>query len=521
MTGPVVVVGGGVGGLACAIDLALQGEHVILLEQADSVGGKMRQVEVGGRLLDAGPTVFTMRWVFDELFDAAGAALSEHLTLRPAETLARHAWNLDERFDLFADRRRCIDAIGVFAGLAEAQRYAAFCARAEVVYRMLERNFLRRPRTSPIGLVMRAGWRGLPAMLRMSPFATLWSALGDHFHDARLRQLFGRYATYCGSSPFLATAALMLVAHVESEGVWCVDGGMQSVAVALAGLARARGVVQRCGTTVADIVVRDGRAVAVRLASGEVIEAAAIVFNGDSAALRAGLLGNAAVAAVRNPGSTQPSLSAVTWHFVARAEGFALQHHNVFFGADSQREFADLFTRRRTPDDPTVYVCAQDRPAANDARGAVSASTGERLMCLVNAPPCDPSGHFDGEELERCESRMFKTLARCGLEIDRTNGPTPRITTPADFARRFPGSAGTLYGQASHGWMASFRRPGSRTRIPGLYLAGGSVHPGPGVPMAALSGRLAAQSVLADRTQGRASIVPWRRAAMPGGISTR
>ncbi len=221
----VVIVGAGIGGLACAVDLSRAGHDVLVIDKADAPGGKLREVSIAGRALDAGPTVFTMRWVFDELFADAGSSLEDHLVLHASQTLARHAWSGDERLDLFADIERSAEAIGDFANAAEARRYRAFCARAASVYRTLETPFLRGSRPSPISLTTRVGWRGLPDLMRISPFATLWSSLGEHFHDPRLRQLFGRYATYCGSSPFAAPATLMLVAHVEQQGVWLVDGG--------------------------------------------------------------------------------------------------------------------------------------------------------------------------------------------------------------------------------------------------------------------------------------------------------
>jgi 1-hydroxycarotenoid 3,4-desaturase len=137
-------------------------------------------------------------------------------------------------------------------------------------------------------------------------------------------------------------------------------------------------------------------------------------------------------------------------------------------------------------------------------------------LCLINAPAVGDDPSRPGREFESCEERTFRQLEHCGLRILRRSEATV-LTTPRDFAQLFPATGGALYGQASHGWQASFRRPGSRTRLPGLYLAGGSTHPGPGVPMAALSGRLAAQSVIEDL----ASTVRSRRAAMPGGTSMR
>jgi len=494
---PVLVVGAGVGGLAAALALAARGVEVLLLERAEAPGGKMRELQIAGRGLDAGPTVFTMRWVFDELFDAVGTTLAQHLTLRPAHTLARHAWAGGDReptqLDLFADIERSADAIGAFAGAAEARGYRDFCVRSRRIYQTLERPFLRAPRPNPLTLAGRVGGRGLPDLARIAPFATLWGALGQHFRDPRLRQLFGRYATYCGSSPFMAPATLMLVAHVEQSGVWRVDGGMHRVAEVMARLAVQRGAAIRYGAQVDRLLLRDGRACGVQLACGETLEASAVVFNGDVAALAGGLLGEGARAAVARQPASRRSLSAITWNLVAPTRGFDLLRHNVFFSDDAAAEFSQLCTQQRWPSEPTVYVCAQDRGDIADAAPAGP----ERLLCLVNAPPTGDGPAHHPKELAQCEERSFQRLSRCGLQIER-QAAHMLVTTPADFERLFPATGGALYGQASHGWQASFSRPGSRSRIPGLYLAGGSTHPGPGVPMAALSGGLAAASVAED-----------------------
>ena len=524
---PVIVIGAGIGGLVSALELAHAGIPVLLLERAAQPGGKMREVEVAGLRIDAGPTVFTMRWVFDELFARLGTRLADHLLLTPANVLARHAWSAGEQLDLYADIAHSADAIGAFAGRAERRGYLDFCQRAQRIYATLEQPFLRGTRPTPISLATRAGWRGLPDLARISPFATMWSELGRYFADPRLRQLFGRYATYCGSSPFQAPATLMLVAHVEQDGVWLVEGGMQRIAQCLASLLQQQGAAIRYGSHVAQIVVEHGRAAGVRLASGELIAGQAVVFNGDVAALADGRLGLGAASAVPKSAPAKRSLSALTWNISAPTSGFELLRHTVFFSNACEAEFDAIFRDGRVPASPTVYVCAQDR----DDHGLIAghaAGRPERLLCLINAPARGDGPPMTPKETDPCEAAMRQTLARCGLQIER-DPQSMVLTTPSDFEQLFPATGGALYGQASHGWAASFTRPGSRSKLPGLYLAGGSTHPGPGVPMAALSGRLAAASLIADRAHSLPTRPPpapptstrqFETAATPGGTST-
>ncbi|KPF64216.1 CrtD protein [Bosea sp. AAP35] len=507
----ILIIGAGIGGLVSALLLATRGCDVTVIEKAEAPGGKMREVVVGGRRLDAGPTVMTMRWVFDKIFEEAGETLDAHVALTTATVLARHAWSESERFDLFADRNASADAIAAFAGPNEGRNYLAFCDQARGLHDALKDSFMTRERPSLLGLVQHAGLGGLRQLWGASPFGTLWDALGQSFQDPRLRQLFGRYATYCGSSPFAAPATLMLVAHVEQEGVWLVEGGMHQLALALAGLAKAKGARLRYGEAVDEILIEGGRAAGVRLADGETLRADAVISNADVNAIATGRFGRAAAPFATPTKPAERSLSALTFAAFAQTGGFPLHRHNVFFSRDYAAEFEAIFRRGRLPDEPTIYVCAQDR----DEAGAAPPGP-ERLLVLVNAPPCGDRPAFPPEEMETCLRRSLARMAQCGLEITLQRD-TMLTTQASDWEALFPATGGGLYGRSTHGAMASFNRPGSRSRLPGLYLTGGSVHPGPGVPMVALSGWLATQSVVADL----ASTSRSRQAAMSGGMSTR
>ncbi len=483
----VVVVGAGIGGLSAAIDLAASGLGVTLLERHDAPGGKMREHDVGPFRLDAGPTVFTMRWVFESLFRDAGSEFGDHVQAKPADVLARHGWLDGGRLDLFADVERSVAAITELSGSREGEAYRRFARQSQQMFETLDHSFMRCERPGPVDLTRSLGLGGLPRLYATKPFTSMWKDLGRLFHDPRLQQLFGRYATYCGSSPFAAPATLMLIAHAERSGVWLIDGGMQRLAEAMAALANHLGVEIRYGCDVAAIRTHRGRATGVQLSDAEQLDADAIIFNGDVNALVRGLLGDNIRKAVSARAGEARSLSAVTWSLAGRARGFPLHYHTVLFGSDYPDEFASIFDRATTTAEPTIYICAKHRMGEAPPDGE------EPLFMLVNAPPRD----FTEAEIAQVEEKTFALLRRHGLEIDERPGSRV-VTTPNTFAQRFPGTDGAIYGWPTHGWSGSFARHGSRARVAGLYLAGGTVHPGPGVPMVALSGRLAATSVRDD-----------------------
>jgi 1-hydroxycarotenoid 3,4-desaturase len=489
----VVIVGAGVGGLVSAALLATCGFDVTVLESQPTPGGKLRAIDG----IDAGPTVFTMRDVFDEVFEQCRASLDDYLDIRPADILARHAWSDGSMLDLHADPQVSEANVAAFAGPDAAQGYRRFRKEAKRLHDALDRPFLRDSKTDPLTLGWRMGWRGLPDWMTLRAYQSMWSALGNYFPDPRLRQLFGRYTTYCGSSPFETPATLMLIAHVEAKGVWLIDGGMHQLASALAKLGERAGVRFRYGDRVTEVLCEGGRAAGVRTESGERIGADRVIVNADPAALGDGCFGAAAARAVGTVPSKARSLSALVWLIEGETSGTPLSQHNVFFSDDYRAEF-DALKRGSVPEQPSVYVHR----------------AGQSFQIIVNAPPNGDTHRYTPQEIAICQSHMLTTLERCGLVL---SPHSLSVLTPNDFERLNRSTGGALYGRASHGWAASFRRQGSRTRMPGLYCAGGSTHPGAGVPMAALSGRLASEALLSDR----ASTATFRRAGTAGGMSTR
>ncbi|WP_298468367.1 1-hydroxycarotenoid 3,4-desaturase CrtD [uncultured Erythrobacter sp.] len=515
MSGTIAIIGAGMGGLASAAMLAARGYDVTVVEKEHWVGGKARTVPVDGKAIEAGPTVFTMRDVFDQVFQTCGARLDDFVNVRRAEVIARHAWDDQEHLDLFADPVRSEEAVGDFAGADAAKGYRAFREDTRKMFDMLDKPMLRGDNvSSPLPLLWRIGLHRFDAFATMRPHQSMWKALGTYFADPRLQQLFGRYSTYCGSSPFLAPATLMLIAHVEAKGVWLIDGGISALAEGLRKLAESKGVKFRTGVAVAQVLADKSGATGIRLANGDQISADAVICNADPSALAEGKLGEQGARSVKRLDPKKRSFSALVWFAHAKSSGFDLQHHNVFFSPDYRREF-DEIAGGRSPSDPSVYLCAQDRSASAAHATSIAEGQRERIQIIVNAPANGDTYSYSTEERDQCTRAMRNTLERCGLTLEEEM--PHQLATPQEWEGLFPATGGALYGRASHGSAASFLRQGPRTRIPRLYCAGGSTHPSAGVPMAALSGLLAVRTIEKDL----ASTKRFLPVATPGGISMR
>ena len=501
-TGRIIVIGAGIGGLSAALPLVHRGFDVTLLERHAQPGGKMRQVDG----VDAGPTVLTMLDVFEALFDDVGEALSDHVTLMAQDILARHWWPESGPLDLFASKEKSAEAIGDFAGAASRHDFLTFTNRAARLFDGFRQPMMFNPEPKLWSLT--AHVLKNPALIfDMGVGKTLQDLLSASFSDPRLQQLFGRYATYVGGSPDRSPALLSLIWEAEARGVWCVKGGMSALARSIATLIEAKGGKIRTGAHVQSIETDSEGVTGVTLAWGETLCADQVVLNGDPRALAMGLLGPAIQRVAPVTRKRARSHSANVWSFRSSPSDFPLVHHNVFFCDPSQNEFTDI-EQGRIPRDPTLYVCAEDRGQGTPP------PTMERFEIIMNTPPLTDRPARP-EDYETCHTRTFPALQNYGLSFLPEPGPTA-LSTARTFETLFPGSAGSLYGQTPHGMTAALDRPTARTAIKGLYLCGGGVHPGAGVPMAALSGRHAAEAIVTDLTSTSRS----RQTAMRGGMST-
>lgn len=486
----VIVIGAGIGGLSAAIRLAAQGRKVILFEKNDRPGGKMGQFEAAGYRWDTGPSVITMRHVLDELFTVAGQDPEDHLTLTPLEPLTRYFYPdglvFDATSNLSAMTRR-------IAALDErdVEGYLAYLAYAARLHRLTGPAFIYDQPPS------------LRSLLRYSPFdalridaaRTMQQAIDSFVQAPQLRQLLGRFATYVGASPYQAPATLNVIAHVElTGGVWYPQGGIYRIAEVLTDLAEAVGVELHLNTPVDEILVGDWRVQGVRLANGRVVLAKQVLANVDVTTVYRRLLSPlvATPRRVRQLTQVEPSCSGFIMLLGVNRRHADLAHHNIFFSSDYRREFARIFHEGRPPDEPTIYVSITSHTDPEHAPPGH-----ENWFVLVNAPALGPNFDWTGQAA-RYRDRILDLLADFGFEI-RPHLTYEKIMTPLDIARQSGAHRGALYGSSSNNRFAAFLRPHNRAPdIAGLYFAGGTTHPGGGVPMVTLSGRVAADLMQQD-----------------------
>jgi phytoene desaturase len=485
----VAIIGAGIGGLSAAIHLAAAGKRVAVYEQNAQVGGKMGQIQQDGFRWDTGPSVITMRPVFEALFAAAGRRLDDYLTLLPVEPLTRYFYPDGARLDATRDLQRMAEQIAQIEE-RDVEGYLDFLAYAARLHRITGPVFIYNQPPTPRSFLGVA-----PAdMLQVAPWLTMEQAIRRRVRSPHLRQLLGRFATYVGASPYHAPATLSVIAHVElTGGVWYPRGGVYAIAAAMQRLACELGVEFHCNTPVARIEVDDGRVSGLRLGDGSRVAVETVLANVDVTTVYTHLLAaDSGQQTRRRLQRTDTSCSGFVLLLGVAGEHPQLAHHNILFSRDYPAEFADIFGKGRPPGDPTIYVSIT---AKSDPTHAPPGC--ENWFVLVNAPALGLQ--FDwAAGAAAYREQVLATLARFGLDV-RDKLVSEVMLTPHDIEHLTGAWRGALYGISSNQALNALRRPHNRCAdVRGLYFAGGTTHPGGGVPMVTLSGKAAAEMILAD-----------------------
>ena len=474
----VVVIGAGVGGLASAARLAVLGHDVTVCERSTAIGGKLGVLRQQGFTFDTGPSLVTMPQVFRELFAATGDPLDSVLTLRPVEPIARYRFADGTMLDATADLTTFCDTLDTALGEGSGDDWRRFMQRAERIWDATHVPFLESP-LHGIRSLLRQSYK-VADVAAIAPWKTL-RTLGNHYlRDPRLRMFLDRYATYTGSDPRKAPAALAVVPYVEQAfGAWYAEGGLHLLGRAMADRATERGATLRVDTEVTAITLAGNRVDGVTLADGSHLPADVVVANADASVVYRDLLPRRDMQ--RRLARTTPSLAGFVVLLGLRGRTADLAHHTVLFPEDYDAEFDAVFGGRPV-DDPTVYISAPDDPAA-------APDGDEAWFVLVNAARNGPVD-WDARANDYA-THVVDLMARRGLDI-RDRVVVREVRSPADLERATRSPGGSIYGSSSNGPLAAFLRPANASGVTGLFLVGGSSHPGGGLPLVTLSARIVA-----------------------------
>jgi phytoene desaturase len=497
----IVVVGAGMGGLAVAARLAAQGHDVEVCEQADTVGGKLGWFERDGFGFDTGPSLLTLPAVYRDLFLKTGSALERSVELVPVDPVCRYRFADGTELDVpNASRGRLTAALDGALGAGAGRQWADFMDRAGQIWEVTRGPFLESPLDGARTLARLA--RRTSDVATVAPWRTLRGLGRQYLRDPRLLMMLDRYATYTGSDPRRAPAALATVPYVEQTfGAWYVRGGLRRLGEALHQRVLDTGAAVRTSARITQVVVEGGRARGVLLEDGRRLDADLVVSDVDAAQLYRDLVTDGAADRARRAlGRATASLSGFVLLLALRGRTTDLAHHTVLFPQDYDDEFDSVFgsgphrSRPRPAPDPTVYVSAPDDPALRPD------DEHESWFVLVNAPrhsADDPAAGIDWDAPGLASSyadRVLEVMAARGFDV-RDRLMWREVRTPADLARATASPGGSIYGSSSNGARAAFLRPANRSPVPGLFLVGGSAHPGGGLPLVGLSAAIVAEQI--------------------------
>ncbi|MCP9494449.1 MAG: phytoene desaturase family protein [Pyrinomonadaceae bacterium MAG19_C2-C3] len=490
------IIGAGIGGLSAGVRLAASGVRVKITEKNSTPGGKVNLHLVNGYSFDTGASLLTMRHVVEDLFASVNRRLEDYLTIEPLEPLCRYKWQDGATLDASTYIEQMETEIRRLAP-CDVSAFRRYLSDARRKYEVAERTFLAHSLNDLPKLLRPRYARDLAAI---SSWRTLAAHNASYFRSPHIRQLFNRFATYNGSSPYRAPATFALIPFVEfGLGAWYVRGGMYELPRALVRLAGEFGVEIETNTEVSRIIVEGGTARGVafkRDGENQIIEERcdAVIANSDAIETYRRLIPpeNRRIYTDKKLARIEPSCSGFVLLLGVNRKYDSLAHHNIFFSKDYAAEFRSIFDELRPAHDPTIYVCATSRTDATQAP-----SGHENLFVLVNAPATSEHTCWGREEADAYRDLIISKLEAFGLKGLKAAIDYQRIITPEDFENIYHAHRGSIYGVSSNSMMSAFMRVPNRARdIQNLYFAGGATHPGGGIPLVMLSGKFAAEMML-------------------------
>lgn len=489
-----VVIGSGYGGLAAAIRLGARGYRVTVLERLDAAGGRGYVHKKDGFTFDAGPTIITLPFLFEELWEMCGKKMSDDIDLRPMQPFYRLRWHDGSVFDYSNDEAEMNRQVAAF-NPDDVEGLAKFIAHSKQTYALGFEQLAHMP-FNTFGDMMKVA----PDMMRLQAWRSVYSMAAKYISDPRLRAAQSFHPLFVGGNPFNVTSIYSMIAYLEkSWGVHFAMGGTGSLVKGMVGLVEGQGNSIRYKTEVEQITLDGKRATGVRLKSGEVIKADIVVSNADSAWTYKNLVPASArkTWTDRKLDRARYSMSLFVWYFGTRKRYEDVKHHTILFGPRYQEHVEDIFTRKVLAEDFSLYLY---RPTATDPS---MAPEGCDSFYVLSPVPHLESGTDWTKEAEPYRKKIEKYLSDTIMPDLEENVATSFVTTPLDFKNRLNSIHGAAFGLEPVLWQSAWFRPHNKSEdVDHLYLVGAGTHPGAGLP-GVLSSAKVLDSVVPDASSFR------------------
>lgn len=489
------VIGAGIGGLATACLLAAEGCKVTVWEKNDSVGGKMNQFKKDGYRFDTGPSLFTMPFVLEDIFKKCGKSVDDYIEIVSVDPICRYFWNDGVVFDSSVNLPDTLKQIQEFAP-QDAESYVKFLGYSADIYQKTADTFLYNPlqKLRDLRKVKKSDF------FKIDAFSTVSNKVDRYFESKYLRQFFKRFTTYNGSSPFIAPATLNVIPYVElCLGGFYIKGGLYKIAEALHKLAEEMDVAFEFNTEIKRILSDNGKATGVLLKNDSTVEVDALFSNADATFTYTELCGTDVIKprAKQQFKDIEPSCSGFVLMLGVNTTFDNLVHHNIFFSDDYENEFRQLFIKKQTAADPTIYIANTSYDEAGHAPKGCS-----NLFILVNTPYLSDEVEWTDEFTNAYGEKIIKMLEEKGLENLSKHIDVKEYITPKDFYDLYYSNRGSIYGTSSNLPLSAFLRPRNKSPyLSNMYLTGGSTHPGGGIPLVMLSALHAVRLFSRDKNQ--------------------
>ena len=479
----ICVIGAGLGGLSAAIRLANKGFEVDLYEQNNTPGGKAGEINESGYRFDTGPSLLTMPQVLGDLFSECNENVDDYLKINRLDLICKYFYPDKSIINAYSDFKKFGEEIDQMTS-DNSESLNKYLNHCKTIYELVGDLFLTKDLSSVSTYINSKALYTLLNIKKIDAFRTMNEANESFFKDKRLVQLFNRYATYNGSNPYLAPATLNIIPHVEYNlGSYIPEGGIYAITKSLYKLAQKKGVNIFLNQKVDEIILENNEAKSIKI-NDNIVKYDKIVSNVDVNHTFQKLINDNQNREAKRYITKTPSFSGLVFYWGIKKEFSELETHNIMFSKDYKKEFEDLFDNKKIHDDPTAYIYISSKLNTNDAPAGK-----ENWFVMVNAPFIQNQNWETEVNLARYNvikkiNKFLSTDIESLIEFEK-------VLSPVDIQNRTGSYLGSIYGISSNDKFAAFMRQSNKSKtIKNLYFCGGSAHPGGGIPLVFLSGKI-------------------------------